>query len=332
MRFALLAVALLLALPAPAEEPAPGLPYSKTAWARAWGARKRLKESGAALGAPGAELLRDADEILKWKKGLANGTLGVVKRLKACEGDMAALEKQEAEVLAKIRAYGGAADHPRDELKELQAAQAEVSRRLRECRADLDGLKDAASAELVAFRERCNAFARRTEDAFVGKGLIRRSDFDKVAKDLMRREDYGIDADGKTHCAGFASDFARAAFRYSGLRAKTSNEIVDMLKTGKDGWVPVWDGTEAATLQEGLKKAQEEANRGYLVLALYRSPDMPDAKGHVAVVLPGELKRSELWGLDVPDTAQAGRIVFERGPLSVGFEKNRDIVIFVRKP
>lgn len=333
-RLLALVTVVLSMLPAAAEEPAAGLKIGARAWRSAWLARKRVKESGEALGeSPAAELKKEGDDLLRLKKKLVAGTHPLARKLRAAESELAELEKKAGEVLAKIRAYGDAAAHERGELKALQDEHELAFRRLRDRRIyrDLD-LRPRIRRALYDFRARCEGFSRRVTDAFLERGMIRRFEFDKWSKELMRRQDYSPDVLGHTHCNAFVHDFAGTAFGYEGLRGKNANEIAEFLKEGKGGWAPVWDGTPATGLQEGLKKAQDLANAGYLVLAVWRAPTGSDARGHVALVLPGELKKCALWGLDVPDTAQAGRIVFERGPLPVGFEEHRDILIYFRKP
>lgn len=330
---ALLAI-VLSSLPAQAEEAQPGLKISERAWRSAWLARKRVKESGEALGAArAAEMKKEGDDLLRLKKRLVAGTHPLAKKLREAEAELAELEKKAGEVLSKIRAYGDVAAHERGELKALMDEHELAYRRLRDRRIYLElDVRPRVRRALDDFRARCEGFSRHVTDAFLERGMIRRFEFDKWSKELMRRQDYSPDVLGHTHCNAFVHDFAGTAFGYEGLRGKSANTIADFLKEGKGGWTAVWEGTPVVGLQDGLRKAQELANAGHLVLAVWRAPAGSDARGHVAVVLPGELKKSALWGLDVPDTAQAGRIVFERGPLPVGFEEHRDILVYVRKP
>jgi hypothetical protein len=331
---AVAAVVLACALSSRAQQPAAGLKIPAKPWHRAWLARDRVKKEGDRLAARDlVELKKEGSELLGLKRRLAGDKHLLTKRLRGAEAELAELEKKEAGLLARIRAYGDRADHPREEIRALQDEQELLQRRLQEHRLLLDlDLRPRVRSELNDFRDRCDRFARRVADAFRRKGLIRKYEFDKWAKELMRRQDYSPDATGHTHCNAFVNDFAEAAFGYGGLRGKNANEIVDFMKAGKLGWTAVHDEKAGSSLQDDFRKAQELANQGYLVIAAYRSPSTPDAHGHVAVVLPGELKKSGMWGMDVPDTAQAGHIVYARGPLSVGFEKKPEIELFVRKP
>ncbi|MCE9580971.1 MAG: hypothetical protein K8T20_00490 [Planctomycetes bacterium] len=326
------AVVMLGALSAYSQEPPAGLKIPAKPWHRAWLARERVKKEGERLAAKDLDALKkEGSALLGLKRRLADGKHLLAKRVRGEETALAELEKKEADLLARIRTYGDRADHLREEIRALQDEQEIVQRRLREHRLLLDlDLRPRLRAELDDFRGRCELFARRVTDAFRRKGLIRKYEFDKWARDLMRRQDYSPDSLGHTHCNAFVNDFAEAAFGYGGLRGKTANEIADYLKEGKFGWTAVH--VDKATLQDDFRKAQEFANQGYLVVATYRSPSTPDAHGHVAVVLPGELKKNGMWGMEVPDTAQAGHIVYERGPMSVGFEHHKEVVIYVRKP
>lgn len=85
--------------------------------------------------------------------------------------------------------------------------------------------------------------------------------------------------------------------------------------------------------QNTLSKAQEYANAGKAVVAVY----MNDAGiGHVVLITPGQLQSSGSWGLRVPNVtsffpSQPDKSFVDKG-LSFAFGKNlmKDIVIYVR--
>jgi hypothetical protein len=101
--------------------------------------------------------------------------------------------------------------------------------------------------------------------------------------------------------------------------------MIDRLAAGRDGWRAV----RGPSLQQTLREAHDEANRGYLVVASWKNAG---GSGHVAVVLPGPLEPGH--GLQVPRIAQAGNHTFASGRLSEGFtrEQLRELVIYVRRP
>lgn len=52
--------------------------------------------------------------------------------------------------------------------------------------------------------------------------------------------------------------------------------------------------------QKALTQAQELANAGKAVVAIYLNPE---GIGHVSIILPGEMKLSGTWGFQVPNSA-----------------------------
>jgi hypothetical protein len=87
------------------------------------------------------------------------------------------------------------------------------------------------------------------------------------------------------------SDFARANNQYA-----SANEIVQLVEVPKNKWQLIGRASD----QSVLDRAQTEANAGYPVLAV--RPD--SARGHVALIIPGELTVSTSWdGAKVPNSA-----------------------------
>lgn len=74
----------------------------------------------------------------------------------------------------------------------------------------------------------------------------------------------------------------------------TANEIADYV----DRPVSSWSRLGAASDQRVLGEAMRAARDGYSVIAVKRGQP-----GHVALVLPGALRESGNWGLQVPNSA-----------------------------
>jgi hypothetical protein len=101
-----------------------------------------------------------------------------------------------------------------------------------------------------------------------------------------------------------------------------ANEIADYVAARQDLWVPLGKGNE----QSALDQAQEYANRGKAIIAVWKNPTA-GAPGHVALILPGEQTASASWGLRVPNSASFSldrpNDSFVGGPLSRAFGSNK---------
>ena len=94
---------------------------------------------------------------------------------------------------------------------------------------------------------------------------------------------------------------------------------------------PNWTHVGSASDQNALKSAQDSANCGKAVVAVWAS----DTGGHVAVILPGKLAHSGAWKLDVPNSAS----FFTHNPsksfagksLAFSFPKAEGIELYARK-
>ena len=122
-----------------------------------------------------------------------------------------------------------------------------------------------------------------------------------------------------THC----SQFAAAACDKLGIyilrppehgSVLLANAQYDWLpKEGKDkGWTPVADGVAA----------QDLANRGQVVVAVYQNPD-PKKSGHIAIIRPGN-KTPEQIAAEGPDVIQAGGTNYTSTSLKRGFANHPD--------
>jgi hypothetical protein len=97
-----------------------------------------------------------------------------------------------------------------------------------------------------------------------------------------------------------------------------ANEIADYVAARTDLWVSLGSGDK----QDSLNQAQEYANRGKAIIAVWKSPEA-NRPGHVALILPGQLSNSTTWQLRVPNSASFSldrpRDSYVGGPLSKAF-------------
>jgi hypothetical protein len=109
---------------------------------------------------------------------------------------------------------------------------------------------------------------------------------------------YGV-GDTGTHCGGYVAAVAQKLRVYilrtsDPFRDPEANLQAIWLRRGGSGWRRL----------AGDLEAQEEANRGNLVVAAFENPD-PDRTGHIAIVRPSEKSLQELDS-EGPQEAQAG--------------------------
>jgi hypothetical protein len=112
----------------------------------------------------------------------------------------------------------------------------------------------------------------------------------------------------------------------------TANEIATLLNTG------VWHGwTEVGTAdsQDNLQNAENQAELGKLVVAVWLNPDDAD-HGHIALIGPGPMTFSGNWGIRTPPAASfaldSPASAFLGRPLSCAFgeDKKSDTHIWVK--
>jgi hypothetical protein len=111
-------------------------------------------------------------------------------------------------------------------------------------------------------------------------------------------------------------------------RFMTASEIATFLK-GSSHWKSLGQPFD----QKTLNAAQEHANSKKAVVAVFMNAQ---GVGHVAIVVPGELKPSGSWGLNVPPAASflasdPAKSFVDKG-LSFAFMKQmlKDVVIYAR--
>jgi hypothetical protein len=122
----------------------------------------------------------------------------------------------------------------------------------------------------------------------------------------------------------------------SGGKAMSANDIAKHLAKSDSGWESLGN----ANVQNVLARAAQKASEGFPVVAVI-DRSAAGANGHIALILPGELKRSG-WtnggtNLDVPNSTAAfqgepgKRYLFCR--LSRAFSKDeaKNVVIYSRK-
>jgi hypothetical protein len=108
-------------------------------------------------------------------------------------------------------------------------------------------------------------------------------------------------ATGINPCNSFVGNALRTVYRINDFYSKELgrhmlvSEISQYLQQNSQ-WTQLGRGYE----QKALIEAQNQANAGKAVVAVYLNPD---GIGHISLILPGELKPSGTWGFQVPNSA-----------------------------
>ncbi len=135
-------------------------------------------------------------------------------------------------------------------------------------------------------------------------------------------------------CSKFIGESVKTVYKVNDFysdelgRYLTGTEIVTFL-----GSSTTWTKLGPVYEQANLDKAQELANSGKAVLAVYMGEDQ---LGHVSIILPGDLTASGSWGLKVPNSASffmhSPQRSFLNKALSYAFTRNmiRNVTIFIR--
>ncbi len=117
------------------------------------------------------------------------------------------------------------------------------------------------------------------------------------------RQEAGLiegDLNDRSACNWFAARALGAVYgiddflKNNKLSWMSANEMLDYVKQS-DRWTRLGDATDNVALQN----AAAGAASGHAILAIRRGAP----HGHVAVILPGELKKSTTWNMDVPNSA-----------------------------
>lgn len=133
----------------------------------------------------------------------------------------------------------------------------------------------------------------------------------------------------KSDCRSFTSE---AICRFYNIEDfKEGGEYIDYIKIKDiiEGFTK-WEVLGPATSQDVLDEAQKNANNHVPTVAWDSSKDY----GHIAIILPGQQKKSGKWGLDCPNSASFFRhkveCYFDK-PLSYSFTSPKNIMIYVKK-
>ena len=137
-----------------------------------------------------------------------------------------------------------------------------------------------------------------------------------------------------TPCTNFVGETVNTVYQVNDFysqklgRYMLVNETAQYLESN-----PKWKQLGKAYEQNALKEAQQYANSGKAVVAIYLNDQ---GVGHMALILPGELQPSGSWGLSVPNsasflTSDAEKSYVGKG-LSYAFPRNilKDVVIYSR--
>ena len=123
-----------------------------------------------------------------------------------------------------------------------------------------------------------------------------------------------------THCSQFVAAACARLGLYI-LRPPEHSSV--LLANAQHDWLASESGTKAGwSPLPTHAQAQDGANRGELVVAVYKNAD-PKKSGHIAIVRPGE-KTQEQLALDGPEIIQAGGTNSIRTSLRKGFANHKE--------
>lgn len=123
-----------------------------------------------------------------------------------------------------------------------------------------------------------------------------------------------------THCSAFA---AAAAKRMGIYLLRPPEHGQQLLANAQAGWLAGGEARKQGWQEiSGARRAQMEANRGNLVLAVYANPD-PREPGHIAIVRPSE-KSEQALDRNGPQIIQAGNHNHSSTTVRVGFSNHPD--------
>jgi hypothetical protein len=124
----------------------------------------------------------------------------------------------------------------------------------------------------------------------------------------------------KTHCSAFAA----AACKKLGVYILNPDNKPHLLANAQYDWLKT---PAAAALgwknipgENRYGTAQDYANKGYIVIAVFKNPD-PDRHGHAALVTPANITDEQL-AESGPQLIQAGSHNYNSVPLKTGFKNH----------
>ena len=122
--------------------------------------------------------------------------------------------------------------------------------------------------------------------------------------------------DGKshTHCSAFA---AAVAMRHNVYLLRPPEHSTNLLSNAQLDWLRSEGSRKGWKSVKGGVEAQELANKGYLVVAVYKNPD-PKKPGHVAIIRPSN-KSEKALAAEGPQVIMSGMINFNSTSLKEGF-------------
>ncbi|MGA2083215.1 MAG: hypothetical protein ABSH53_21780 [Holophaga sp.] len=124
---------------------------------------------------------------------------------------------------------------------------------------------------------------------------------------------------GKTHCSAFVAAACERLDIYI-LRPPEHGEV--KLANAQAAWL-AGEGADRGWRPVGSpREAQELANQGQVVVAVYASPN-PERSGHIALVRPAD-KPEALLEEEGPQVVQAGAENAASASLKVGFRHHRE--------
>lgn len=133
---------------------------------------------------------------------------------------------------------------------------------------------------------------------------------------------------GAEECIHFTSEALCRFYEIDDFKEGEEYESYKVIRDKIANLSSGWDCVGDASDQNALEKAQDLANTGRAVVALD-----PDKNYHVAIILPGNLKKSGTWGIKCPNSASYFRHkkkAYFNKPLSHSYSTPKGIKIYAR--
>lgn len=139
----------------------------------------------------------------------------------------------------------------------------------------------------------------------------------------------------KAACSAYIGESIAKTYKLNGIYSEKQKRYLQMAELNKALSDPAkWTSLGHAYDQKVLDEAQQQANAGKAVVAMYTTPE---GVSHIALILPGDLSYSGTWGFKVPNSASFVMVDHAKSyvgkGLSYAFTRGmlKDVVLYAKK-
>lgn len=183
-------------------------------------------------------------------------------------------------------------------------------------------------AIIVACESKSNNQVTMNED---GEVTISQQSLDVITDIQKEYKSCREQAESKSDCKNFTTESIAKFYQLNDEELMKDGVYINYdklpeLVENSENWTKLGNAEDQYT----LNKAQTEANKGKAVIAF-----VEDKKGgHIAIILPGEMRMSNKWQLKCPNSAGFFRHKIEsyiNKQLSYSFRSPEDLVVYVHE-